>query len=120
MARNCSRSDRSIRASNPPTRSRPSPPSARRTKSRHWQNAGEDALFALKSDLLRVLEEMNVPVASLQLVQGQNAAHWHPGRSARLQLGPKTIIAEFGELHPGRAESARSRRPICRLRGPYR
>lgn len=69
-------------------------------KSRHWQNAGEDALFALKSDLLRVLEEMNVPVASLQLVQGQNAAHWHPGRSARLQLGPKTIIAEFGELHP--------------------
>ncbi len=69
-------------------------------KSRHWQNAGEDALFALKSDLLRVLEEMNVPVASLQLVQGQNAAHWHPGRSARLQLGPKTVIAEFGELHP--------------------
>ena len=25
---------------------------------------------------------------------------WHPGRSARLQLGPKTIVAEFGELHP--------------------
>lgn len=70
------------------------------SKSRHWQNMGEDSLFALKSDLLRLLEELNVPVASLQLVQGQNRDYWHPGRSARLQLGPKTIIAEFGELHP--------------------
>jgi len=26
---------------------------------------------------------------------------WHPGRSATLRLGPKTIIAAFGELHPG-------------------
>ena len=34
------------------------------------------------------------------VVQGQNAPWWHPGRSARLQLGPKTVVAEFGELHP--------------------
>jgi phenylalanyl-tRNA synthetase beta chain len=33
-------------------------------------------------------------------VQGQASSWWHPGRSARLQLGPKTVIAEFGELHP--------------------
>ncbi|MGA9659208.1 MAG: phenylalanine--tRNA ligase subunit beta, partial [Asticcacaulis sp.] len=69
--------------------------------SRGWQAKGEDALFALKSDLMRLLEDMGAPTASLQLVQGSNAAHWHPGRSARLQLGPKHIIAEFGELHPG-------------------
>jgi len=25
---------------------------------------------------------------------------WHPGRSASLGLGPKTIVARFGELHP--------------------
>ena len=36
----------------------------------------------------------------MQVVQGQNASWWHPGRSARLQLGPKLVIAEFGELHP--------------------
>jgi phenylalanyl-tRNA synthetase beta chain len=36
----------------------------------------------------------------LQLAQGQNRDWWHPGRSARLQLGPKTIVAEFGQLHP--------------------
>ena len=34
------------------------------------------------------------------MVQGQASPWWHPGRSARLQLGPKTVIAEFGELHP--------------------
>ena len=33
-------------------------------------------------------------------MQGQASPWWHPGRSARLQLGPKTVIAEFGELHP--------------------
>src|SRR5205814_10392195 len=25
---------------------------------------------------------------------------WHPGRSAKLGLGPKTIVASFGGLHP--------------------
>lgn len=69
-------------------------------KARHWATTGQDALFALKSDLLALLEELNVPVASLQLVQGSNSGWWHPGRSARLQLGPKTVLAEFGELHP--------------------
>lgn len=70
------------------------------SKARHWQNAGEDALFALKADLFSLLDAMGAPVASLQLVQGSNAGHWHPGRSARLQLGPKQVVAEFGELHP--------------------
>jgi phenylalanyl-tRNA synthetase beta chain len=69
-------------------------------KTRSWQGGAENPLFALKGDLLSLLETVGVPVASLQLVQGQNAGHWHPGRSARLQLGPKLVIAEFGELHP--------------------
>ena len=46
----------------------------------------------------RLLDELGAP--TLQVVQGQNAAWWHPGRSARLQLGPKVVVAEFGELHP--------------------
>ena len=57
-----------------------------------------DPLFALKADLMALLDEMGAP--PLQVVQGQTSAWWHPGRSARLQLGPKTVIAEFGELHP--------------------
>jgi len=28
------------------------------------------------------------------------SAIWHPGQSATLRLGPKTVLAEFGSLHP--------------------
>ena len=67
---------------------------------RHWGGAGEDALFGLKGDLMALLEQIGAPVAALQLAQGQTRDWWHPGRSARLQLGPKTVIAEFGAVHP--------------------
>jgi len=73
---------------------------------RHWSgNEGtDDALFELKGDLMALLEEIGAPVGALQLAQGQHSGMgrdwWHPGRSARLQLGPKTVIAEFGALHP--------------------
>jgi len=65
---------------------------------RSWSGATGDPLFALKADLMALLEEMGAP--ALQVVQGANSPWWHPGRSARLQLGPKTLVAEFGELHP--------------------
>lgn len=67
---------------------------------RHWGGASEDALFALKGDLIALLDQLGAPTASLQLVQGQNRDWWHPGRSARLQLGPKNVMVEFGALHP--------------------
>lgn len=65
---------------------------------RRWDGQKPDALFALKADLMALLEELGAP--ALQVVQGQSSPWWHPGRSARLQLGPKTVVAEFGELHP--------------------
>jgi phenylalanyl-tRNA synthetase beta chain len=65
---------------------------------RRWDGAAPDGLFALKADLMALLDELGAP--ALQIVQGQSSPWWHPGRSARLQLGPKTIVAEFGELHP--------------------
>jgi phenylalanyl-tRNA synthetase beta chain len=65
---------------------------------RSWDGAAADPLFGLKADLMALLDEMGA--SGLQVVQGQNASWWHPGRSARLQLGPKTVVAEFGELHP--------------------
>lgn len=67
---------------------------------RHWTGAESDPLFGLKGDLMALLAEIGAPVASLQLAQGQNRDWWHPGRSARLQLGPKVVVAEFGALHP--------------------
>ena len=65
---------------------------------RRWDGARSDPLFDLKGDLMAILEEVGAP--NLQLVQGASSDWWHPGRSARLQLGPKTVVAEFGELHP--------------------
>jgi phenylalanyl-tRNA synthetase beta chain len=63
-----------------------------------WMKAAPDPLFQLKADLMALLEEMGAP--ALQTIQCSNSAWWHPGRSARLQLGPKNVVAEFGELHP--------------------
>ena len=67
---------------------------------RHWERGAADELFQLKSDLMSLLDVLGAPSASLQIAQGQAAPWWHPGRSARLQLGPKTVIAEFGAVHP--------------------
>ena len=67
---------------------------------RSWDKRADDDLYAVKGDLIALLDELGAPVANLQTAQGSASSWWHPGRSARLQLGPKQVIAEFGELHP--------------------
>jgi phenylalanyl-tRNA synthetase beta chain len=49
---------------------------------------------------LSLLDDLGAPTGSLQTLQGSNSPWWHPGRSARIQLGPKAVIAEFGQVHP--------------------
>lgn len=67
---------------------------------RHWQGGGErfDAYHA-KAEAMALLDAAGAPVDKLQLI-GEASGHYHPGRSGRLCLGPKKILAEFGELHP--------------------
>ncbi|HEX4198921.1 MAG TPA: phenylalanine--tRNA ligase subunit beta [Caulobacteraceae bacterium] len=67
---------------------------------RRWDGGKSDDLFALKGDLMSLLDQLGAPVGSLQVAQGSAAPWWHPGRSARLQLGPKAVLVEFGALHP--------------------
>ena len=70
-------------------------------RDRHWQSGkaqGFDA-FDAKAEALAVLEAAGASVDSLQVVPDAGP-NWHPGRSATLRLGPKTILAAFGELHP--------------------
>jgi phenylalanyl-tRNA synthetase beta chain len=67
---------------------------------RRWDGGASDDLFGLKGDLLGLLEDIGAPVANLQTIQAGTSAHWRPGQSARLQLGPKAVLAEFGALHP--------------------
>jgi len=68
---------------------------------RHWAAAQSDVdVFDAKADALAVLGEAGAPVANLQTFD-EAPAWFHPGRSGTLRLGPKTILAAFGELHPG-------------------
>jgi phenylalanyl-tRNA synthetase beta chain len=46
-----------------------------------------------------LLAAAGAPVDNLQVLPGASGVY-HPGRSGRLGLGPKNILAEFGELHP--------------------
>lgn len=67
---------------------------------RHWAGAREADLFDAKADALAALEAAGAPVDSLQAAP-EARSWWHPGRSGVLRLGPKNVLAEFGELHPG-------------------
>ncbi|HEY5720720.1 MAG TPA: phenylalanine--tRNA ligase subunit beta [Allosphingosinicella sp.] len=69
--------------------------------SRHWRTGkarGFDAHDA-KAEALAILAAAGAPVDNLQALDGA-AGVYHPGRSARLCLGPKNALAEVGELHP--------------------
>ena len=68
---------------------------------RGWQMGRAQAFdaFNAKAEAVALLEAAGAPVASLQLFPDAGPT-WHPGRSATLRLGPKTILAAFGELHP--------------------
>jgi phenylalanyl-tRNA synthetase beta chain len=69
---------------------------------RSWQDgkAGTFDAFDAKTEALALLDAAGAPVANLQVFPDAGPT-WHPGRSASLGLGPKTILAKFGELHPG-------------------
>ena len=59
---------------------------------------GFDAYDA-KAEALALLEAAGAPIANLQ-VMGEAGPQFHPGQSATLRLGPKTVLARFGALHP--------------------
>jgi phenylalanyl-tRNA synthetase beta chain len=73
---------------------------------REWQSGKAQPFgpFDAKAEVSALLDAAGAPVASLQVLPGAGPT-WHPGRSARLGLGPKTVVAAFGELHPSLAKS---------------
>ncbi|MEP1230277.1 MAG: phenylalanine--tRNA ligase subunit beta, partial [Litorimonas sp.] len=66
---------------------------------RHWAGACPIDALSAKADVLAALSAMGAKVDNLQLAP-VGSDYWHPGRSGRLQMGPKNILAEFGEIHP--------------------
>ena len=67
---------------------------------RHWRDPARKAdVFDAKADFAAVLDAAGLDIDKTQLIA--EAASWsHPGRGGRIQLGPKTIIGWFGEVHP--------------------
>jgi phenylalanyl-tRNA synthetase beta chain len=68
---------------------------------RGWQGGKAQPFTAYdaKAEALALLEAAGAPVANLQ-VMGEAGDVWHPGQSATLRLGPKTVLAAFGMVHP--------------------
>jgi phenylalanyl-tRNA synthetase beta chain len=69
--------------------------------SRNWRSGkaqGFDAYDA-KAEAIALLAQAGAPVDNLQ-VMGEAGDAWHPGQSGTLRLGPKTVLAAFGMVHP--------------------
>jgi phenylalanyl-tRNA synthetase beta chain len=68
---------------------------------RDWRSGKARAAdaFDAKAEAVAILAAAGAPADRLQLV-GAGGETWHPGRSGQLGLGPKMILATFGELHP--------------------
>ena len=67
---------------------------------RNWAEGPRPVdVFDAKADTLSVLSELGAPVDKLQ-VAADAPAWYHPGRSGVMRLGPETVLAYFGEVHP--------------------
>ena len=73
---------------------------------RSWQKGKAEAFTAhdAKAEVIALLAAVGAPVANLQSF-GDAGAAYHPGQSGTLRLGPKTILAAYGVLHPSMAKT---------------
>ena len=63
----------------------------------HGERRGVD-IYDAKADAEAVLNAIGAP-AKAQILRGAQS-WWHPGRSGKICLGPKKVMAVFGEIHP--------------------
>ncbi|MET0239244.1 MAG: phenylalanine--tRNA ligase subunit beta [Sphingobium sp.] len=73
---------------------------------RGWQGGKAKAFdaFDAKAEALALLAAAGAPVTNLQMM-GEAGASFHPGQSGTLRLGPKTVLASYGVLHPSLAKA---------------
>ena len=84
-------------------------------KARDWQ--GQPAphnAFSAKADLFALLQSLDQSPDKFQ-IGPVDAPYWHPGRAGTLRLGPKQVIATFGELHPGFLKQLRVDGPVIAI-----
>jgi len=80
---------------------------------RHWR-AGARAVdaFDVKSDVTAALEALGIAAEVLQ-PSSDTPAWYHPGQSGVLRLGPKTVLAQFGVIHPAVLDKMDAKGPLA-------
>jgi phenylalanyl-tRNA synthetase beta chain len=80
---------------------------------RHWDGPPEPAgVFDVKADAYAALAALGFDAGKAQITR--DCPPWyHPGRSGTLRLGPKTILAHFGEVHPATLSSLDVEAPVA-------
>ncbi|NRA30669.1 MAG: phenylalanine--tRNA ligase subunit beta [Parvularculaceae bacterium] len=72
---------------------------------RSWQGgSAQPSVYDAKSMASAVLSALGAPTDKL-MIDAEAPRGFHPGRSGRLKLGPKNVLARFGELHPSVAKA---------------
>ncbi len=80
---------------------------------RHWDGKADAAgIFDVKADVFSILAALGVDPAKAQITRDA-PAWYHPGRSGTLRLGPKVILAHFGEVHPGTLKTLDVEAPVA-------
>ncbi|MBO9399778.1 phenylalanine--tRNA ligase subunit beta [Shimia sp. R9_3] len=75
----------------------------------HGESRGVD-IYDAKADMEAVMEALGAP-SKLTYNRGVNG-WWHPGRSAKVGLGPKKILGAFGEIHPKVLDALNVKGPV--------
>lgn len=84
-----------------------------RSGPRHWAAPPRPVdAFDAKADALALIAALGLSTDNVQ-VAAEAPAWYHPGRSGALKLGPKTVLAYFGELHPGTLRKLDADGPIA-------
>lgn len=73
---------------------------------RDWQSGKAQLFdpFDMKGAVAGLLDHAGVATDRLMLMN-EAGAHYHPGQSATLRLGPKNVLAAFGAVHPATARA---------------
>ncbi|GAA6180305.1 phenylalanine--tRNA ligase subunit beta [Shimia sp. NS0008-38b] len=79
------------------------------SKDIHGESRGVD-IYDAKADMEAVLESLGAPT-KLTFNRGTNG-WWHPGRSAKVGLGPKKVLGAFGEIHPKVLDALNVKGPV--------
>lgn len=80
---------------------------------RQWSGSGEPVgVFDVKADVVAALASLGIDASKAQITR--DCPSWyHPGRSGTLRLGPKTVLAYFGEVHPATLKALDVEAPVA-------